>query len=53
MFVTLLGIEMEVKPLQYSKARPPMIVTPSGMLMDVRLEQFLYLQVVLYQLLVC
>ena len=36
MLVTLLGMVMEVRPLQLSKAEMPMLVTLFGMVMEVR-----------------
>ncbi len=36
MLVTLLGMVMDVRPLQYWKAYSPMLVTLLGMVMDVR-----------------
>ena len=39
MLVTLSGIVMDVKPVQPSKAEPPMLVTLSGMVMDVKPAQ--------------
>jgi len=53
MLVTDPGIVTEVRLLQPKKASPPMLVTDSGMVTEVRLLQKEYLQVVLYQLLVC
>ena len=50
MLVTLLGISMEVKPMQLEKALFPMLVTLLGISIEVRSEQPEYLQVVLYQL---
>ena len=41
MFVTLFGMVMLVRLLQYQNARQPMLVTLSGMVMLVRLLQFL------------
>ncbi len=40
MLVTLLGMVMEVRPLQLSKAKLPMLVTLLGMVMEVRSLQF-------------
>jgi hypothetical protein len=39
MLVTLLGMVMEVKPLQLEKAMRPMLVTLLGMVMEVKPEQ--------------
>ena len=39
MLVTLLGIVTDVRPLQPLNAEPPMLVTPSGIVADVRLTQ--------------
>ena len=41
MLVTLLGISIEVKPLQSRKAAYPMLVTLLGIVIEHRLEQFL------------
>ncbi len=38
---TLLGMVMEVKPLQPSKALLPMLVTLLGMVTEIRLSQYL------------
>ena len=40
MLVTLLGMVMEGRLLQFLKAEPPMLVTLLGMVTEVRLEQF-------------
>ena len=40
MLVTLLGMVMEVKLLQFLKARFLMLVTLSGMVMEVKLLQY-------------
>ena len=42
----------EVKPEQYSNAQCPIVFTLEGMVMEVRLVQCQYLQVVYYQLFV-
>ena len=39
MLVTLLGMVMEVRPMQPRKANCPMNVTLLGMVMDFKLEQ--------------
>ena len=39
MLVTLSGMVMEVKLVQFKKAKLPMLVTLSGMVMEVRLVQ--------------
>ena len=39
MLATLFGMVMDVKPLQPEKAESPMLVTPSGMVIDVNIEQ--------------
>ena len=44
---------MEVRPVQPEKAEPSMLVTLAGMVMEVRLVQPEYLQVVLYQRFAC
>lgn len=49
MFVTLLGILIEDRPLQFQKAPLPMLVTPLGISIVVRLVQPEYLQIIIYQ----
>ena len=39
MLVTLLGMVMEVKPVQPEKAEPPMLITLLGMVTEVKLLQ--------------
>ena len=51
--VTLLGISIEVRLWQLEKALFPMLVTLLGIVIEVRLVQPEYLQILLYQLLVC
>ncbi len=48
MLVTLIGISTEVKPEEL-KALVPIPVKLSGSLMEAKLEQSLYLQLVVYQ----
>ena len=49
MKVTLFGIVTEVRPLQPSKAPPPMVVTLLGIVTEVRPLHPEYLQLVVYQ----
>ena len=51
MRVTPSGMEMDVSPVQLSKALSPMLVTLSGISKDVSPVQLAYLQMFLYQLL--
>ena len=48
--VTQLGMVIDVKPLQYSNAPLPIEVTELGMVIDVKLLQDLYLQLIVFQL---
>ena len=47
--VTLLGISIEVRPVQPEKALLPIVFTLFGMVTDLRLVQSQYLYIVLYQ----
>lgn len=53
MVVTPLPMDTEVSPVQPEKAQSPMVVTLFGMVTTDNFVQLAYLQVVLYQLLVC
>jgi hypothetical protein len=53
MLFTLFGMVTLVKLEHPENAAPPMLFTLFGMVTEVRPEHLMYLQVVLYQLLVC
>ena len=53
MVVTLLGITTESRLLHPSKANPPIVVTLLGISTEIRLEQYSFLQSVVYQANAC